>query len=85
MNPEDQHDPYLDCLEAADNLKTKLKAAEEREAYLLNEVYDLKWALHIEVLGDHSEECDCRDHCDEAKRLLGDFKCPGSHCRGISK
>jgi len=51
-------------------------------ASLMNQIYDLKWALHIEVAGDHGHECDCKDHMEEARRLLGDFKCPGSHCLG---
>jgi hypothetical protein len=48
----------------------------------LQEIYNLKWALHIEIEGEHVEECDCLDHRKDAKRLLGDFKCPGSHCMG---
>lgn len=49
------------------------------------EMYDLKWALHIEVEGNHGEECDCKDHCDHARKLLGDFKCPGVHCQAKTK
>ena len=56
---------------------------EQRVFALEDQIYKLKWALHIEVDGDHSaEECDCKDHMEDARKLLIGFKCPGVHCQG---
>ncbi len=51
-----------------------IKQLEER-------IYELEWALHIEVDGDHGHECDCKDHMEAARKLVKDFRCPGAHCQ----
>lgn len=65
-------------------LKESLRRVKEYVTSLEKDIYMLKWALHIEIDGEHNEECDCKDHDDEARRLTTDFTCPGEHCAKVA-
>src|SRR5712672_1878064 len=54
---------YMDALRSAKEFQVLAESAK-------NLVKKLKYALSVEIHGEHSEECDCKDHVNEARELL---------------